>query len=381
MKWAGHVGYGSPQDLPEALGQLAAELSQPVRRACVVLERAVVQLRAIVPAPPLKRAAAAQYVALEASRLFRKNGAPLVTDARIVAIDENRKGLWCAAVPEPLLRAILEGCSQAGIVVEALGPAADVIDAAVETGTVRPGGEITLPHGPCVEVLSFGLNGTWRSRLVAAFPPASPARDPCVTWKPALARLEPDAVGYASAFASCQRLPQLDLLPVHTRAAKRREAKRRQLRLLAVGLSFWLAAAGVSSGRMLAALDSSTRFLQAVAQSLDSAVAQRRDLDAGRATLQTMSTAAARRSRQLALLADLTGALDDSVFLVTLRIGPGQELRLAGYAPRAARVLAKLDRVARLHGAKLEGPVTRENPGDHGALDRFGVVAHLSGPP
>src|SRR6266487_3954980 len=86
IRWAGVAPYESPDDLADAIARLAGESGMPVRRARVVLERDVVQLRSIVPAPPLKPAPLRRYVALEAPRLFRKNGAPLVTDGVNVTV-------------------------------------------------------------------------------------------------------------------------------------------------------------------------------------------------------------------------------------------------------------------------------------------------------
>jgi hypothetical protein len=94
-----------------------------------------------------------------------------------------------------------------------------------------------------------------------------------------------------------------------------------------------------------------------------------------------MATARATRSRRLALIGALTGALGDSVFLVALRVGPDRIVRLVGYAPSAARALADLERVRQLRDAKLEGLVTRESIEGRKPLDRFAIVAQLVGAP
>jgi hypothetical protein len=69
----------------------------------------------------------------------------------------------------------------------------------------------------------------------------------------------------------------------------------------------------------------------------------RRELDAGEATLATISAAEAARSRRLELLGDLTKVLRDSAYLVALRVEADNTVRLVGYAPNASRGLAGLE--------------------------------------
>ncbi|MGH2667752.1 MAG: hypothetical protein ACRDH5_01280, partial [bacterium] len=320
VRWAGQVAYADLVELADVIARLAGESGRPVRRVRVVLERAVVQLRSIVPAPPLQPSAARRYVALEATRLFRKNGANLVTDARLVRLDKDRGVLWATAAPEPLVRAVLAGCAQAGLAVEALGPAADVLVLAL----VGPPGvpEIVLSNDAESEVLSVGPTGTWRSRLVPSPLAPLPSGEGDDKWAPPLATLGAEAGRFAPAYAAAVGVTRLDLLPGDTRAARSRIAQRRVLRVAGVGLVLWLLAGGVYVGRLFSTLHSSMQYLDAVAVSFDSALALRRELAAGRATLETIASADASRSRWLALLGALTAALGDSAFLVTLRVGP-----------------------------------------------------------
>ena len=373
IQWAGEAGYSDLAELADAVGRLAGESGRPVRRVRVVLERDIVQLRSISAAPPLSPTAARRYVALEAPRLFRKNGAPLVTDARLVPVDATRRALFAAAVPEPLVRAILEGCAQAGLEVESVGPAAEVLPYALAAPLAGP--EAPFSNGGKCEVLSLGPAGPWRSRFVTETDREAPP------WVLALAALEPNASQFASAYAAAVATPRLELLPPDTRATWMRHGRQRMMRLAMVGLACWALAGAISIGRLFSTLHSSTRFLDAVAPSLDSALATRRELGAGLATLETMATARATRSRRLALIGALTGALGDSVFLVALRVGPDGTVRLAGYAPSAARAFADLERVRQLREAKLEGPVTREAVEGRKPLDRFAIVAQLMGAP
>ena len=373
IQWAGQAAYADLSELAEGVARLAGESGRPVRRVRIVLERDIVQLRSITPAPPLSPAAARRYVVLEAPRLFRKNGSALVTDARLVSIDATRRVLFAAAANEPIVRAVLDGCAQAGLDVLGVGPAADVLPCALATPLAGPEA-VFLNDGTC-EVLSVGPGGTWRSRLVTETGREAPL------WAPALAALEPHAGQFASAYAAAMAAPRLELLPSDTRAVRLRHGRRRMLHLAMVGLACWALAGAISIGRLLSTLHSSTRFLDSVAPALDSAIAVRRELGAGMATLETMATARATRSRQLAFIGALTMALGDSAFLLALRVGPDGTVRLAGYAPSAARALADLERVRQLREAKLEGPITREAIDGRKPLDRFAIVARLVGAP
>ncbi|MGH7675109.1 MAG: hypothetical protein ACREMV_07540, partial [Gemmatimonadales bacterium] len=91
VQWAGTAPYAGVADLGEVVARLAAEAGAPVRQARVALERDVLQLRTVSPAPPLRAPAARAYVALEAPRLFRRNGWPLVTDAVLVPLGKDMR--------------------------------------------------------------------------------------------------------------------------------------------------------------------------------------------------------------------------------------------------------------------------------------------------
>jgi Tfp pilus assembly protein PilN len=118
---------------------------------------------------------------------------------------------------------------------------------------------------------------------------------------------------------------------------------------------------------------------------VDRALALRRDLDAAADVLATVNAAEGARSRHLALLADLTRLLPDSSVLVALRVAPDSTVRLAGYAASGARVLAQLEQVPHLRGARLEGPLIREalaaGTAQARTWDRFAVVARLEPAP
>lgn len=366
IAWAGSAAWEDSADLTEAIARLAAESGRVVRRTRVVLERDLVQLRTLLPAPPLGAAAARRYVALEAARLFRQNGAPLITDATVVAVDASRRALWAAAAPEPLLRAILAGCAEAGLVVDAIGPAAEVMPYAAQSPPV--GGELTFANGGATELVTVGAGGTWRSRLVPG------SRDSEAPWHAALTELNGEASHFAPAFGAAIASPRMQLLPVDTRAALDRVSRRRLLRLGAVAAALWIAAGLIYGTRLTVAGEGARRELEAHAPAVDTALAERRELGAARRTLADFAAAEGARSRHLALLAQITGALADSSFLLALQAGPDGRVRIVGYAPSAARVVASLERSG-LDSVRTEGPVTREQAPGGGERERFAIVA------
>jgi hypothetical protein len=376
IRWAGTTTYGGRADLTEAVARLVGECSDRPRRARIVLDRRLVQLRSITPAPPVKTRNAAAYVALEAPRLFRNGVEPLVTDALIVHVRGKPRGqrtLWAGAASEAVVRALLAGCREAGLEVEALGPAADVLPTA---SCAPPGsGAIAFPNGATTEVVELAGDRTLRSRLV----PNASAEGP--SWVTPLAALGPDAPHFAAAYAAARARPRLLFLPRETHEARRLRARRGLRWLAATAAGLWLAALGVYGVRLGTTARAAERELRALGPAVNSALALRRHLDAATGVLATIGAAAEGRSRHLVLLGEITRALPDSSVLVALRITPDSTVRLAGYAASGAQVLARIETVPRLRGARFEGPLVREalgaGTGQARTWDRFAVVAHL----
>lgn len=373
IRWAAESPYAGAAELSEVLARLTAESGVAVRAVRIVLERDVVQVRTVTPAPPLRPGGLRRYVALEAPRLFRENGDRLVTDVTRVVLDAHTAALWAAAAPQSLVEAALAGCAQAGLEPEALGVAADVLPEAL---AARPAsGEVAIPNGTTTEVLSLCAAGVWRSRYVAGT-----QADAC-TWAPPLAGLGPQAPRFAAAFAATLRQPRLELYPETVFAERSRVAGRRRARLAALGAGLWLVAGVLYGSRMMATAASVSRELAASAPAADSALALQRDVAAAAATIETITAAQRARSQHLTLLAALTRAIGDSTYLAALRLERDSTVRLVGDAPAATRVLANIEGVPGLRDARLEGPVTRATVPGHGTLDRFAIAAQRMGVP
>jgi len=117
--WAGEAAYESATDLSEVIARLASAPSERCRRLQVMLERPPVQTRTLTDLPPVRQRELRSLVANQAGRFFRRNGAPLVTDATWIGKGTGRI-THAAAVEEPVVSAVVSGANQAGLVVESI---------------------------------------------------------------------------------------------------------------------------------------------------------------------------------------------------------------------------------------------------------------------
>ena len=120
--WAGEATYDSVADLTEVIARLAAAPTDRCRRLKVTLERPPAQTRTLTDLPPVHERELVALVANQAGRFFRRNGAPLVTDAVWVTNGQGRV-THAAAVEEPLVLAVAAGAAQAGLVLESINAA------------------------------------------------------------------------------------------------------------------------------------------------------------------------------------------------------------------------------------------------------------------
>jgi phage tail protein X len=210
------------------------------------------------------------------------------------------------------------------------------------------------------------------------------ARRSAIGWAKPLRHVGDEASTLAAAFAAAVARPRLSLLPVGARLARERAARRRLVRVLLLGAVAWCTAGAFHTAKLVHAVREADRGLARLGPALDRALAVRRDLALAQDALATIAAAETERSRTLLLLADLTAALGDSAFLVSLRLAEDGTLRLAGYAAQAPRVLAELERVPWLREAAFDGPAARELLGegaDRREWDRFSLVAGVEPAP
>lgn len=125
--WAAEVGYDGASELAERLAELVAaeELPAVGRQVDVRLSGPVVQVRELEGLPAVSDTGLAGIVAHQPHRFFRRNGAPLVTDAvwRGTAFRRTTpRTALAAAAEEPVVTAIVAGLGAAGLSVAEIQP-------------------------------------------------------------------------------------------------------------------------------------------------------------------------------------------------------------------------------------------------------------------
>jgi hypothetical protein len=122
--WSAGTSFRSVADLGDAIARLASETPVVPRRLRVELAPDAVQLRTISDLPPVRPRALEALVAHQSSRFFRRNGAPLVTDATWLPAPRGElRRARAAAVEEPVVAAIAAGARAAGLVLDAIAVA------------------------------------------------------------------------------------------------------------------------------------------------------------------------------------------------------------------------------------------------------------------
>jgi Tfp pilus assembly protein PilN len=122
--WAAESAYSSPDELRDAIAQLTAGESMPVRapRLRVELGPPLAQVRTLHGLPPVRAGHLKALVANQAGRFFRRNGKPLVTDAAWLRGKRRGGVAFAAAAEEPWIAAMLEGAAAGGGEVESIRP-------------------------------------------------------------------------------------------------------------------------------------------------------------------------------------------------------------------------------------------------------------------
>lgn len=170
--WAGEATYGSPDDLAEVVARLAAAPAARCRKLYVTLERPPAQTRTLTDLPPVRDRELTALVANQAGRFFRRNGAPLITDAAWVTNGNGSPRVTqAAAVEEPLVLAIVAGAAQAGLIVESITPAGtsarlQLFPAAERAGRERAHRRMILRIGVAAAVVWLIAGGAFGARLI-----------------------------------------------------------------------------------------------------------------------------------------------------------------------------------------------------------------------
>lgn len=126
--WAGEATHEGPADLAEVLSHLAADLpaGHRTRLLAVEFESPVSQLRTLHDLPPVSSRELPSLVSSQAARFFRRNGAPLVTDAVWLARKRGERRIArAAAIEEPWVDAIGSAARGLGLRLSTVAVAGD----------------------------------------------------------------------------------------------------------------------------------------------------------------------------------------------------------------------------------------------------------------
>jgi len=175
----------------------------------------------------------------------------------------------------------------------------------------------------------------------------------------------------------------LSLLPDSARLRRLAVQHRATLRWGVAALAGVMLAGASWFGALYRAQRDALAELDRLKPALAGATAVRRDVEAADEALAVLAAAESARLRRARFLADLTTALPDSAFLVSVRLEADGSGSLNGYARDAAAVVARLARSPVTRNVSLDGATNREVVGGR-ELERFAIrfrVAQPTGAP
>ncbi|HET7463776.1 MAG TPA: hypothetical protein VFJ82_21150 [Longimicrobium sp.] len=352
VAWAGEAELDDAAGPGAALRELLA--SAPLPRwprpsVALAVSPALAQLRRITGLPQVAdERTLTQVVRQSAGKFFLRNGKPVATTrVRVIAPGE----VWCAAFEQGLVDALVAACRESGLSVRGIVPAVAVLPRALE------GDRLTWRDGEVRVEVELAGDGTLAAvRRTRAAGAADPTPDAAPV--PALARIGATAPAFADAYGAAllRRGEPLALEPRRDDAAP----PPWRLPLAAAAVCASLVAYAILPVR--AAHRAEAAALARLARvNAASTAARQADEGEGRVTAALAEVAAfdSARYAHTRLLGDLTRALPVGSALATFRVDSAGG-SIVALTPRAAAVLAPLERVPGVSGAEIVGTVTHE---------------------
>ena len=311
----------------------------------VALDQASSQLKRLSGAPALRDPVVLERaVQASAERFFLRNGSPL-----LVRVERATDGtLWGAAFHESVVRAVEGSCNRRGIRVRLISAAAAVPRPDVELARHEDAADAGGKNGrgrSAADAPGLALGHADAQRFDLAYRVATTTEPPLCALRPGR---HPDVAG-----ASRQRMEVAALLAL-------------MLAILA-----WLAP-GLRAARVER---QATARLTMLAPARRTVATVERNLDLVTRGLNEVGTFTASRVAITPLLASLARALPPSAALTTVTVDSASGVVVV-LAPRAAAVIAALERVSGVTSPALVGPVTEEAVGT-AAFERATIRFHL----
>lgn len=165
---------------------------------------------------------------------------------------------------------------------------------------------------------------------------------------------------------------RMNLIPPAERAARRRQARGLTRRLAALAVTLWISVGALHVGRLIAASHRLEAESVRLRKASEAVVAARRTIRETDAMVFAVDTQSVEAGALLRTLAGIVTALPDSAYLTSLELDQAGAGMLTGAAPRAADLLASLDRNGAAPGARLDGaPLPETVNGRH--VERFAL--------
>jgi hypothetical protein len=335
----------------------------PRPRVVVALGPALAQTRRLAGLPPLDDPRAmAQLVRESAGRFFLRNGRPLVTTG--VRMD-GPGAAWCAALDHETVRQAAAGVRQAGLRADAFVPA---VAALAHAGAE---GRLGWRDGDTVSEIEFAAGALVSVRRLPAAAVEDAGDEPGFGVAAPLRALGEDAWRFADAYGAAV-LPAAE--PLVHRPAKPSAGRVPAWRLAVAGAAATLALAAALAWAPLRAMqagEAASARLAEMQPRRRAAAEARRELGRATGALAEVSALGAVRASPTRLLADLARAVPTGAALVAFRADTAAG-SIVALAPRAASVVAGLEKVEGVSRPEISGAVTRETT-PRGELERVTI--------
>ncbi|MBI4501454.1 MAG: PilN domain-containing protein [Gemmatimonadetes bacterium] len=327
-----------------ALSELASERPRGTRCVRVALETDSCQVKILHGFPRLSGSRLQRAVSLQPHRWFLKGPTALVTAARW----SDRSTALVAAVESGLLEEIVDGMEHAGMEAEWFSPVVCCVAQVLPDGThERLAGQLAEE----IEVRRGALQTIRRRpRSEEALRPAS---------IPALQALGDRAPEWVGAYAAARTRPAIAFVPTALQSARTRYQRRFTIAVIAAGIVAWIAAGLIYGSRLHVESTRARAVIQRLQPEVNEILAAEQEMGKFDAAFGTVADIDAGRSRDLELLATLSRALPDSVYLVSISCAD-RFVDIAGYGIRAGAAIAKLATTDGIEDVNVNGPVTLE---------------------
>lgn len=378
--WSGQAALRTDVPLAEAIVELVRQAPLPRWprvRAAVALGPSRAQVKQLARLPPVGEPEVLAAIVREgAGRFFLRNGVPLVTTG-VQPLDDGEG--WAAALDEPAVEAVREGCRRAGLRLWGVLPAALAITGGLQNDRIRwaDGGlcaEVVTDGGRLISVRRYPLKQ--EAAEVPGHAPSSTDRLETAPESPAWLDDEPpdvvealetieDGWRFADAYgaATLERRGPLVLSGASAGGLGSGRVPGR-LRLAA---ALWILAGLAGLASPLASELAARRAESGLAIAADARwrtiLAAENEFERITSALQELEALAGSRRPALLLLAELTRALPEETALVKLELA-GETGSLVALTPRAAHVLSALQDAPGVVSPQIAAPIAPETVGE-----------------